>query len=251
MCIRDSLVTVSVDDDTELDDPFLLADAKLTYSSGPVRPQHYGEPVLDAVLDSYRGEPGKWVLLFPLIGIRLAHHLAAFSGDRFLLLIGDKARLTLEGLKTTRTVHFAKHGGAMSMTVNVHAIGQALLSRGGFAMVPPHFRSSFSISAVGVAPGSRSELAHAFAAVSDDNPRAFRRIWRKILSKEPELSPEERVDLLALSGWDQDMLRRGGKPLLKGLVANDAARERLLAGYFPINDDLERVMEYLGGLGEE
>jgi hypothetical protein len=117
------------------------------------------------------GQPGAAVagdrsgasILMPIGALRAVRRLTALSGNRCLVVSGDKGNNNPEQFRGLMDPHIAVHG-SFSVMVNYHAIGAYFTSRGGFALHNPQEEASLKVSAFLLPGDSETEGVSAEAA---------------------------------------------------------------------------------------
>ncbi|MFA5506319.1 MAG: SAM-dependent methyltransferase [Vulcanimicrobiota bacterium] len=98
--------------------------------SGPV----YENPIYNAVLEEYRQTLGNTYFPFPIGPMRCLDSLCRQTGQRFGLLMADKALRSLEELLGFESLPVQTHRKGFSMSVNCHAIDQIWQRQGGHVL---------------------------------------------------------------------------------------------------------------------
>lgn len=220
---------------------------------------YYGDPDLDGILGAYAGRLGDTVVGFPESTLRFLQELRRFSGDRLLLLTGDKGFANEEDLLDRREPEIVLHG-SFSMMVNYHAIGEYLRRHGGDLWNPPQLCASLNVCAGvlgnAVFAESRRVFQEEFVRRNPDDYYYMRKNFTPVPilpqdAANPEMVPEPRPDLagmlgyLRYGGWDAEAFLSVFAPLREAVKAADA-RERREVWYV-----LRNVWEQYYAIGEE
>jgi len=221
---------------------------ELTWSRRPVARGRYGDADLDALLEHYRSTLRDTVVTVPRVGIECLGRLRALSGDRLLVLAGDKAHSTEASLAHGSEPELDVHGGSFSVMVNVHALGWYARRHGGECLHGGDRHVAVDVAALlfgDTCPETR--LAYA-DAVERFSPQDLSFLVEGVERAAGELSVAELVAVLRLSGWDASTLL-GLAPALRAEAAEadpaaqddlrHALRETYARHFFvPGEDDL-------------
>jgi tetratricopeptide (TPR) repeat protein len=206
--LYENLLTLSLPEgEADLEDPGMLEQLHLSWEKRLAAAGYYGDPDLDAILQEYAAHPGMATFLFPCEAIRCARQLARLSDHRLLLLSGDKGYSRAELLAGHGEPDLAVHG-SFSMMVNYHALGRWFVHQGGELLSTTHLRSSLTIVAglLGTPPGGPIETRLAFDdAIERMGPDDFYDLKKSVEGKYDELSLEQLLAWLRLSGWDSNI----------------------------------------------
>ncbi len=220
---------------------------------------YYGDPELDAILASYAGRLGDTIVGFPESTLRFLRELRRWSGERLLLLTGDKGFANEEDLLDRREPEIVVHG-SFSMMVNYHAIGEYLRRHGGDLWNPPQQCASLNVCAGllggGEFPESRRVFEEEFVRRNPDDYYYMRKNFAPVPilpqdATNPEMVPEPRPDLLAIlaylryGGWDADGFLSVFEALREAVKVADARQRREV--WFV----LRNVWEHYYAIGEE
>src|SRR5262249_48959964 len=157
------LATLSVPEEKpDLDDTGLIARVELSYEDRPIDSNYYADAELDRILGRYRQLVKKGGLKFPTGGLECCRIFSRLSGDRWLLLSGDKGSVHEDTLDNQKRPGLAVHG-SFSMNVNYHALGELFLARGGRRFVMDHHHASLNVVAFSMGT-PHLETGAAFAA---------------------------------------------------------------------------------------
>jgi len=221
------LATVSVpEQNADLDDPTLLDRVELSYDDLLVEGPYYGDAELDRILHGYQQLVTTGGVRLPVTGLHCCQNFAKLSGDRWLLLTGDKGNVhpdTLDGLsRPPLTLH-----GSFSMNVNYHAIGELFAGRGGRHFSMDHHHSSLNVVAFTVGtPYAEAQSAFA-ASIENFGPDEYF-IMRTALERDFErMKLKEALALLRLGRHDPRLLLKL-LPVLRRHDGEDATKRELL-----------------------
>lgn len=219
-----------------------LAGTELTWRARPARRDYYADPVLDRILDEHAGVDG--VFTFPRAAFDALARVRALTRGPLLVLSADKGGARLEDVVTEGAPAVATHG-SVSMLVNYHAIGRWVLAHGGTWMHGEHHHRSLEVCgfALGLGRGP-STLAAFDRAISQRGPDDFYALKRTLVRHAGELSLEELLAYLRLSGHDAKLLLDCAAAWRAAVAgASTAARadlalalHRVWDGYFPIGE---------------
>lgn len=176
---------------------------ELTWSRRSAVP--YGDADLDALLAHYRTVLRDTVVTIPRVGIECVRRLRALSGDRLLVLAGDKAHNTVPSLAHRSEPDLDRHGGSFSVMVNVHALGWYAERHGGAVLHggDRHMAVDVGALAFGDVPGGFAETRLAYDdAVERFGPEDLSYLVEGVERAADRLGVVELVALLRLSGWD-------------------------------------------------
>lgn len=242
------LVTLtSPQPEPDLEDPEILSRAGISfeYSGSAIGGDFYGDPDLDAVLCGYQELPDT-VLVFPCRALGCVRNLLRLSGNRLLLLSGDKGYARQEALIANPAPGINVRG-SLSMMVNYHAIGRYLASQGGELLHTSHLAQFFNVSAglVGTPPGGTAETRMAVdEQLERRGPDDFCSLAMTVQASYDTMTIEQLLAWLRLTGGDPQSLLGAFTALAKQLPAISATEReelrRLLhqtwESYFPIDE---------------
>lgn len=235
--------------DSDLDDPSVLARARLSYDRRPVEPGgYYGDPALDRVLDELHARLSGASFTFPSASLVCLSRLADLAGGRLLVLSTDKGEVHEDGLRGRAGPNITLHG-SFSIEVNYHAIARLVHHRGGEALVPAERPRSIATCAfvLGAPPAgygeTRQAYAEAIAARTPDDRFALEQSLEPVYDA---LTLDRWLAYLRFTGYDPKILG-DALPFLTARVAagppEPAMRDELLRvlartwdGYFPIGE---------------
>jgi hypothetical protein len=210
----------------------LLERADVSFEDHPVEGAPYGDPELDGILEHYRERLDETTLLFPTGVMRCLRRIQRLSGDRLLLLSGDKGHASEDELQERSSgVSLVRHGGAFSLMVNYDAIGQYFRRRDGQVLRPIHRHASLHVGAfmLGQPPDGLGETELAYEeAIERMGPDDFYTLHERLEQHLGVMTLEELLATLRWSGWDSGTLINAF-PTLMTLVesANESLRQEL------------------------
>ena len=116
--LYESLVTLaSPEEETDLSDPELLNRVKIGYTRRRADSDYYDDPDCNLVLQEYTDRLNETALMFPWASLRVIRYFLDLSGDRLLVLSGDKGYSSEESLAARREPDLTVHG-SFSLMVN-------------------------------------------------------------------------------------------------------------------------------------
>jgi tetratricopeptide (TPR) repeat protein len=134
-------------------DPEIIKRLCNKYQYNPVDAAYYkeedGDEVhLERILQWYKDCFGDNIhgasIVFPIGALRALRRLSAFSGNKAIVISGDKGNNNPEQFVGLMDPHIAVHG-SFSLMVNYHAVGAWFTSRGGFALHNPQEEASLKV----------------------------------------------------------------------------------------------------------
>ncbi len=213
---------------------------RLTYTRVPVRPGHYGDPDLDALLGHYGGKLRDTVFTIPRAALQCVRRARELAGGRLLALSADKAFSTEAALYHRREPELSRHGGSFSLMVNFHALGLYARTTGGDAWHGGDRHDAVDVLALafGAAPDGHAETGLAYAdAIDAFSPDDLFQLAEGVERAAGELTVSEIVALLRLSHWDAFTLHGVTEALVEKAPQADAAvQEDLREALFAIAD---------------
>ena len=213
---------------------------RLSYTRDPVRPGHYGDADLDALLDHYAERLRDTVFTLPRAALESVRRARALAGGRLLVLSADKAFSTEAALHHRREPEVSRHGGSFSLMVNFHALGHYARETGGEAWNGGDRHEAVDVLALafGAAPDGHAETGLAYAeAIDAFSPDDLFQLAEGAERAAAELSVAEIVALLRLSHWDAFTLLGVTEALVEKVRDVDAAvQEDLREALFAIYD---------------
>lgn len=232
---------------TDFDDPELLKRTVLAYRHRPAQLPIYPEPEFNEILGYYQKTLQQSCLPFPVTSLRCLQLLRKLSGDRMMVISGDKGFHREQDLDFQGEPGLTIHG-SFSMSVNLHALGHYTTQVGGTFLATQHQRLNLDICTFlfGRSGNDYAETRLAFAeAIERSGPDDFF-VVKKYL--ETHFAAMELAELLAfyrLSSWDSAIFVASFIELLKKLPkASDdlkletyAAVREIWDGYYYLGED--------------
>ncbi len=231
--LHECLVSVSSPQpEPELPVPDLLERATVSFEDHPVEGAPYGDPELDGILEHYRERLDDTTLLIPSGVLRCLRRLQRLTGDRLLLLSGDKGHASEDELRERSSgVSLVLHGGAFSLMVNYDAIGQYFRRRDGQVLRPIHRHASLHVGAflLGQPPDGFGETELAYeSAIEWMGPDDYYTLQERLKQHVEAMTLEESLAFLRWSGWDSGTLLEVFPALMTQLEsASDSLRQEL------------------------
>jgi hypothetical protein len=149
----------------------IFEQVEASFHNVPASADYYPEPELNRILADYRDTLAESHVLLPVQAIRYLRHLRQLSGDRLLLLSGDKGVGRAEGLLFNGPPAVTSHG-SVSLMVNYHALGQYVEQQGGCMLASPR-RIMACTSAAAFDAGPLPEPGSIHRAYLPDQPGRF------------------------------------------------------------------------------
>lgn len=124
---------------------------------------YYDDPACNRLLRTYAQGGEQGVLLFPSTTLSCIGYLRQLSGNRLLLLTGDKGDATEEA-RLPQSAPVVTHHGSISMMVNYHALGAYVRQEGGQVLTSRHRHCHLNVSAFvfGAHRSAHSETCYAY-----------------------------------------------------------------------------------------
>lgn len=216
--LYESLVTVSSSQqEPDADDPDLLNRIDVSYANNPISSEYYDDPDLDHILKYYQQRLASTFILFPNAAIKCARQMRALSKGRMLLLSADKGYVNEESLLDRAEPAIVVHG-SFSMMVNYDAISRYFRNEGGQALQTMHRPANINICAFlfGNHPNKYIETRQFYKeAIENGGPDDFFTLKKGIEKHYEDMSLEELIALLRLSGWDSKIFIESFSVLLE------------------------------------
>jgi hypothetical protein len=173
----------------------------LEWARRPAEP--YGDPDLDALLEHYAANLRDTIVTVPHVGIGCLGRLRALSGDRLLVLAGDKTHNTEAALARRSEPELSVHGGSFSVMVNFHALGWYAQRHGGTVLHGGDRHMAVDVGALlfGAGPFVETRLAYE-DVIERFGPEDLSYLAEGVERAADRLGVAELVALLRLSGWD-------------------------------------------------
>lgn len=110
--------------------PVEMEKLSIDYSVHEVKPNYYGDPHLESILETYKNQLKETSFLFPIGSIHAIKILKKLSDNKLFIIASDKGYSSLESLDHLGHPSLSFHG-SFSMMVNFHALGQYFKNSGG------------------------------------------------------------------------------------------------------------------------
>ena len=235
--------------DTDLDDPDVLARARLTCERRPVEPAgYYGDPALDRILEEHRARLPGTSFTFPSASLACLARLSELAGGRLLVLSTDKGEVREDGLRGQAGPQLTLHG-SFSVAVNYHAIARRVCDLGGEALLPADRARAIATCGfvLGAPAGGAVETRQAYAeAIEAQRPDDRFAIEQSLEPVSATLTLDRWIGYLRFTGCDPKLVadalpfllaRVGAEPPEPG-VRDDLLRllVRTWDGYFHIGE---------------
>lgn len=203
--LYESLVTLtSFQPEPDLQAAGLLDRLDVLYEQRPVRGDYYADKTLNRLLQTYSQGPQEGMLLFPSATLSCLSYLRRLSGDRLLLLTGDKGDPTDEA-PLPQSAPAIVHHGSISMMVNYHAIGEYVRQEGGELLTTRQQHANLNVSAfiLDAQEKDHPETRHAYLEnVQSFGPDDYFLVRKSIEGNPSSLKLEQILAWLRFSGWD-------------------------------------------------
>ncbi len=202
----------------ELEVPNILEQVTVSFEDHPVQGAAYDDPELDRIVEHYREHLSEATVQIPSSAIRCIRRLQRLSGDRLLLLSGDKGHASQEELQERLPgIGLARHNGAFSLMVNFDAIGQYFRNRDGHVLRPMHRHASLHVGAflLGQPPDGHGETELAYEeAIERSGPDDYTTLLLRFEDTYDAMTLEEIIAIVRWSGWDSGILMNAFSALM-------------------------------------
>jgi len=207
--LQEGLVTVSsYEQESDLHDPEILSRLEISYERNHAKPDYYGNPDWNEILEYYEKRLDNTAFLFPCAALKCIENLSNLPSGRLLLVSGDKGYNREEDLLGRGNPGMDRHG-SFSMMVNYHAIGKYVQKHGGCSLHTEHRHAHLNISAflLGSHPGGYSETSQAYReAIENCGPDDFYTLKKAIEHGYDSWSLEQLLAYIRLSGFDAKIM---------------------------------------------
>jgi len=214
--------------EADLEDPDILARARLAYEQRALDPgAYYGDPALDEILEEHRERLPGTAFTFPASSLQCLARLSALAGGRMLVLSTDKGEVREEALRGQVGPDITVHG-SFSIAVNYHAIARFIARGGGEALVPSALPHSVATCAflLGAPPDGYGETRQAYAeAIDVRSPDDYCSLKQGMERAYAALALPQLIAYLRFTGCDPKILAEC-LPALLPLARCAAAPER-------------------------
>lgn len=198
----------------------------------PVEAAVYARADWNAVLDHYRENLAGGTFMFPVGGMRSLEFLASLSQMGCFMLTADKGPNLIEALQSGHHEQMDQHG-AVSASVNFHAIGQWLQARGNVFQqeFPYHRLNVLGLQLGDDLPASPRAKAAFQAHVLDFGPDDFANVKDSLFADMDAQSPQSLFSFLRLSNWDPEIVMSLYTRLARALpTCTPSVRKAFVAG---------------------
>lgn len=196
-------------------DPAAALDA-LTWriEHGPADLDH-APPAVAALCAEYAEALAATTVLVPVAGLVTLDYLAGLGGGRLLVLTTDKGQRELALLDGQDDLSIVRHGGAISLSVNFHALARHVERAGGFALPREQRHEALytGVLGVGVAPEALPRTLRALDDLDRFGPGDYQRLIDATVAETPRPSRTHVLGLLRLGGCDPRLVVRFAEPL--------------------------------------
>jgi tetratricopeptide (TPR) repeat protein len=268
--LHEELISLVADEaDLSPDSPDFLRRVWVATTPAPVAEDRYAEPELTSVLEAValeRGALGDERFLFPAPALRCLAHLGALSGDRLLVLVGERpgglSQGALPGSPSTdgagpseayrpgALLGLSVHGGSFSLPVDMDVLRTYAESHRGTMLLPTANPAGLLVAAIALgANGELPATVHRFAqAVDDGGPEDVFLAMRPALGGATEKLPlAVLLALLRVGGYDAYLFRTLHPAFARQLAdaepagIEEAVRvfDQVWERYFAIEDDTD------------
>lgn len=206
--LQEALVTaVSSRQEDALDDPSMLERLTLRWEGEPLSSVHvYEDPLTNRVLAGYARLADTSVLI-PTGALRCIRTAMGWSGNRLLLVAGDKCFSAEEELLGRSDPTLAVHGGSFSLTVNFDAIAAWFEAAGGEALRPSRQDFQFKVAAFAAGLPEPLETRAAYAREIDAfGPGEYFHLSYTLRKEHASPSLDVLLAAFKLGDWDPEMV---------------------------------------------
>ena len=217
------------------DDPEATRDVVLLRQRREAAAPYYDDPGLDSLLTRYREGFEETEFLVPVSGIGALRYLSQLSGDRMLVIAGDRGISRMPELDGRALGPLTKHA-SFSVLANLDAIGHVTTQRSGRAWFHGNRYTEFTVAAFATSAGSSVQyprFSGAFREHLDSfGPPEYHR-WFKVRRNAAKEGPPPSVSQVLvwvrLSRFDAGLFTKFGQVLVDGAAAaNRAVQQDLL-----------------------
>jgi SAM-dependent MidA family methyltransferase len=162
---------------------------------------YYADPLLNDVLNSYIRDGINGAFSIPNTGILTLRHLLELANGQMLGLVGDWGDMEHVVYKGKISPRFSFFGYA-SLGVNFDALARALTGMGGEMITGKHQERFYNI--VTLSQSLKEKMPKTKASFIREHDRLSPQEWVRLkqLFTAMDLSPEDALSVIALSGWD-------------------------------------------------
>jgi tetratricopeptide (TPR) repeat protein len=243
------LTLSSAQHEPDLTDPTLLSRLECAYTEKEIAGAYYDRPEWDRILDDYGRRLPDTSFSFPSDALRLVGQFRQLSGERLLLLTGDRGWCHEDDLAGQEEPRLARHG-SFSMMVNYDAIARYCADQRGTSFLPVHQPGSLVVGAFlfGAPRGGVPETTRAWEEVlAWFNPDDFFALKKGLEKVHESLTLPQLLAYLRLSNWDPNIMAGIASTLMERLHEAPASLKqdvyqgihRVWDHYFPIGEDAD------------
>ena len=207
--IYESLITLtSPQKEVNLDDPEIISCLEISYQDQVTTTDYYDNYEFNRILEYYSKNLEQTNLAFPSLALQCIEHLQQISGDRLLLLSGDKGYSRQDALENRKKPKLALHQGCFSLMVNYHAIAEYVKNQDGQVLTTPHRHANLNICAFLLGNCIRDYIQTEYAyqeEIVKASPDDFFKLKKGIERSYADFSLQELISYLRLSAWDSNI----------------------------------------------
>jgi tetratricopeptide (TPR) repeat protein len=203
------LVSLVANAALDADDPALLSRTTVRAERGPACVDPHGDPELDAIWRACVAEAPTGTVLFPVGALGCVRRLLDASGNRLLLLCGDRGGWPSPDATSVDEGPLPSFHGSVSLDVDFRPIAELFRRRGGDVLRGEGGRRDFAVAAFvsgGAASGDADTRAAWARALADDAPGDLLRLRHGVERQLDDLGTEAMLALIRLSHWDPRVL---------------------------------------------
>ncbi len=229
--------------------PEIMQQFKSRYTFHPIAGDYYPDPELNRILDHYRKRLADTFLIIPVGGFTAVRRLLEISQRRMLLLSSDKGYTHEDELSFLPGQGIQFHGGALSMMVNYHALGQYFTNQGGVYACTSQRMVNLKTAAC-ILGGDAEQFADTILTFREHadvfTPNDYFTLVNFERNDCPNMSLEHFLGLMKVSHFDPKVVLLFGKDVLAhlpnatelALFELRLALERAWENFFPMGEDL-------------
>ncbi|NET56060.1 MAG: tetratricopeptide repeat protein [Symploca sp. SIO2E6] len=232
---------------SDLNDPTLINQVEINFEDYPITSNYYDNPNFNKILENYRQRLQDTTILFPRVGLKCIDNLRYLSGDRLLLISGDKGYSQEQALLNRGYPSLTRHGHCFSLMVNYNAIRQYFLQIGGQFLNIAHRHNSLNICAFLLGSPFKGcvETRLAFTEhIEQLGPDDFFSLKKAIENHYDTLTLPQILAWLRASGWDANIFLGSFPTLIQHLnTASESFQQELYQAiegiwetYYPIGE---------------
>ncbi len=235
----------------------IIQGIELNFQKEPINNPVYKDPILNEILEEYKGSLDDTYLFFPEKSVNCLNTLKSFSTEGMMLLTMDKGFHEIHDLEKKAAPEIIVHG-SFSFWVNYHAISEYCKKQGGKALFPSFSTFHLDIGCLLFLSDSEQyvQTDAAFQQVINEfGPDDFNSIKQLAYYNVAKLKFKDLIALMRLSAYDSTFfikLLPRLKQVAHAITFNERRRlgqtlHEVWAMYFSINETYDLAYE-LGGL---